>query len=628
MSSGSKNIEDILCEAVDIESTEQRNAYLDKACGDDRNLRQRLAKLVADHFDAGDFLERPAAPAVEIEGFGVNSQIGCYKLLQQIGEGGFGVVYMAEQSRPVSRKVALKIIKPGMDSREVIARFEAERQALAMMDHPNIARVLDAGQTDTGRPYFAMELVRGVPITEYADKNLLTTRNRLELFVTVCRAVQHAHHKGIIHRDIKPSNVMVTLHDGTPVVKVIDFGVAKALNQKLTAKTLFTAYGQMIGTPQYMSPEQSEMSGLDIDTRSDVYSLGVLLYELLTGATPFDATELLVSGLNEMRKIIQEREPQRPSTKVATLQAEERTTTANRRGVDIHKLTVLLRGDLDWIVMKCLEKDRTRRYETANELVRDLTCHFTNEPITARPPSTAYRLQKMWRKNRLAYSAIVAVATALILGTCVSAWQAMRATEASTDATLAQAGEKQQRIAAVAAQKVAEDQRATAERYLYVANMNLAQEAWTQKDNGRLQHLLDETIAYPEKRFEWYYWQRQAHRAVKTLRGHTDRVFGVAFSPDGDRIVTASGDHTATVWEVATGRRLFTLRGHGTWVHSAIFSPDDQRILTTSWDGTAKIWDSHGGEELFTLAHKVYRIGSMLGAAAHPSWPAAVTKDL
>jgi serine/threonine protein kinase len=330
---------------------------------------------------------------------------------------------MAEQEEPVRRRVALKVIKLGMDTKSVVARFEAERQALALMDHPNIAKVLEAGATDTGRPYFVMELVRGIKITDYCDENNLSTSARLELFIQVCQAIQHAHQKGIIHRDIKPSNILVADHDGTPVPKIIDFGIAKATtDQRLTDKTLFTAFEQFIGTPAYMSPEQAKLSGLDIDTRSDIYSLGVLLYELLAGSTPFDAKELMSSGLDAMRKIIREQEPVRPSTRFATLQAADLTTTAKRRSTDTSKLLHQLRGDLDWIVMKCLEKDRTRRYETANGLAMNIQRHLQNELVLARPPSVGYKFQRLVRRNKLAFTALAAVTAALIIGLGVATW--------------------------------------------------------------------------------------------------------------------------------------------------------------------------------------------------------------
>src|SRR2546421_114127 len=404
----------------------ERAAFLDRECSGDAELRQRIAALLGAHAKAGEFLNEPPA-AVSAKTFVITTgmvpvtekagdRIDRYKLLQQIGEGGCGVVYMADQEEPVRRRVALKVIKLGMDTKSVIARFEAERQALALMDHPNIARVLDAGATETGRPYFVMELVRGIKITEYCDQNKLSTDERLKLFTQVCHAIQHAHQKGIIHRDIKPSNILVTLHDGVPVPKVIDFGIAKATQGRLTDQTLFTAFEQFIGTPAYMSPEQAEMSGLDIDTRCDIYALGVLLYELLTGDTPFDARELLASGLDKMRQTIRDKEPERPSTRLSTMLNADLTSTASHRRTDAPKLIHLLRGDLDWIVMKSLEKDRTRRYETANGLGMDIQRHLHNEPVLASPPSSLYRFQKLVRRNKTIFAAIGGVAAALVIG--------------------------------------------------------------------------------------------------------------------------------------------------------------------------------------------------------------------
>ena len=383
----------------------------------------------------------PEPPLSETSG----TEIGKYKLLEAIGEGGFGVVWMAEQHEPVRRRVALKIIKLGMDTNQVIARFEAERQALAMMDHPNIAKVLDAGATTTGRPYFVMEYIRGVPLLRYCDAEQLNTKARIELFIGVCNAIQHAHQKGIIHRDIKPSNVLVTLHDGVPIPKVIDFGIAKATNQQLTEKTLFTQHRQMVGTPAYMSPEQAEMSGLDIDTRSDIYSLGVLLYELLTGTTPFDPSELVSRGFVEMVRTIREMEPDRPSTRLYTL-GQSATSTVNRCHPDRRALGSELQGDLDWIVMRCLEKDRSRRYDTANALAMDLKRHLADEPVTAGPPTARYRLGKFIKRNRAAVvagSVMIALLLMAAVGTSAGlVWALSEKTRADQNADLAQANEK------------------------------------------------------------------------------------------------------------------------------------------------------------------------------------------
>jgi serine/threonine protein kinase/Flp pilus assembly protein TadD len=414
MTAPSRSLKELFLAALEV-APEDRAAWLERECAADAGLRKHLGLMLAAHDAPQSLLDRPAAAplagCLPPEGVGLTvdqpiaerpgTVIGPYKLLQQIGEGGFGVVYMAEQERPVRRMVALKIIKPGMDTREVIARFESERQALAIMDHPNIAKVLDAGATESGFPYFVMELVKGVPITEFCDKNHVPTEGRLKLFLDVCHAVQHAHHKGVIHRDIKPSNVMVTLHDGVSVVKVIDFGVAKATVQKLTERTLFTAYGQMIGTPAYMSPEQAEMSGLDIDTRSDIYSLGVLLYELLTGTTPLESKRLREAGYAEMQRLIREEEPPRPSNRLSSL-GESATLFAGNRSTDPKQLARLLAGDLDWIVMKALEKDRNRRYGTPGNFAEDIERYLRREAILARPPSAPYRLRKFVQRNRAA----------------------------------------------------------------------------------------------------------------------------------------------------------------------------------------------------------------------------------
>jgi len=412
----------------------ERDAFLRKACGED----PELMAAVEDAISAADQDETGSVRTVLVEPVeSVGSHIGPYKILQEIGEGGCGVVYMAEQEGAITRRVALKIIKLGMDSRQVIARFEAERQALARMSHPNIATVLDAGTTHSGRPYFVMELVRGVPITRYCDEAKLPARERLRLFEVVCKAIQHAHQKGIIHRDIKPSNILVSLQDGEPVPKVIDFGIAKATEGKLTDKTLFTAFEQFIGTPAYMSPEQVELSGLDIDTRSDIYSLGVLLYELLVGRPPFEPEELARAGFDGIRRRIREEDPSKPSTRLRLVGGAKANSTASLRGMTLPELIRSLEGDLDWIVMKALEKERTRRYDTASALAKDIENFLKNEPVLARPPSNFYRIQKFARRNKLTFAAAVmmviaaaAVFVALVGGLALSTFLFLREREA------------------------------------------------------------------------------------------------------------------------------------------------------------------------------------------------------
>ncbi len=519
-------VESIFFAALAKGSPEERAAYLDEACGRDPELRACVERLLGAQPRVGSFLQVPgpgpaatvdeprdadATPLAERPG----TVIGPYRLMEQIGAGGMGLVFVAEQQHPVRRKVALKVIKPGMDSREVIARFEAERQALALMDHPNIAKVLDAGTTDSGLPYFVMELVKGVPLTDYCDQNQLTPRARLELFTHICQAVQHAHQKGVVHRDLKPSNVLVTLHDGTPVVKVIDFGVAKAIGQHLTEKTIYTRFTQLIGTPLYMSPEQAEMSGLDIDTRSDIYALGVLLYELLTGTTPFDQKRLQQAAFDEIRRIIREEEPPRPSTRLTTL-GETLSVVSARRRMEPRKLSALVKGDLDWIVMKALEKDRARRYETASALAADVRRFLSEEPVEARPPSAGYRLRKFVRRNRGPVVAGATIAALLVVGVAVSTWQAVRAAWAEQAAVLAREEEAQQRrqaeeqrnravdaerVARANEQQAREHERKAAE--LAVEMMELIQVFQNQvldvttafKDGGKL----DQAIAFYEQ---------------------------------------------------------------------------------------------------------------------------------
>ncbi|HEV3022647.1 MAG TPA: serine/threonine-protein kinase, partial [Pirellulales bacterium] len=474
----SSRVEDLFLAVLELPSPDKRAAYLEEACRDDVELRQRVERLMEGHFKAQIFLETPvpsaaaAAPEtatgnltdhrshdariadeganrttrefVRPAGETVGSRIGPYKLLQFLGEGGMGVVYLAEQERPVKRRLALKVVKSGLDSGQVAARFEQERQALAMMDHPNIARIVDAGATERGSPFFAMELVKGIPLTRFCDQEHLTTRERLELFVPICQAVQHAHQKGIIHRDLKPSNVLVALYDGKPVPKIIDFGVAKATQQKLTERTMFTEAGSIVGTLEYMAPEQAELNNLDIDTRADVYSLGVLLYELLTGSPPFSAKQLRQAAHAEMLRMIREVEPPKPSTRLSESKESLASLAAQRR-VEPARLTQAVRGELDWIVMKALEKDRTRRYDSAAALARDIERHLRDEPVEACPPSAGYRLRKFLRRHKGPVLAATLLALTVVVGfagTALGLVEARRQREAADLARSNEAGER------------------------------------------------------------------------------------------------------------------------------------------------------------------------------------------
>ncbi|MBI3464967.1 MAG: protein kinase [Planctomycetes bacterium] len=470
---------ELFLQALDRQEPADRDRFLCEACGDDAALRHEVNVLLSAEAGAGSFLEQGVVATIDQPHERPGTMIGPYKLLEQIGEGGMGLVYMAEQLRPVRRLVALKIIKPGMDSKQVIARFEAERQALAMMDHPNIAKVLDAGTTEAGRPYFIMELVRGIPINEFCDEKRLTVHQRLELFVQVCQAVQHAHQKGIIHRDLKPTNVLVTMHDTVSVPKIIDFGIAKALGLQLTERTLHTGFAQLVGTPLYMSPEQAEMNQLGVDTRSDVYSLGVMLYELLTGSTPFDKETLTKSGLDEMRRIIREQEPLRPSARISTLQGQALSTVSDRRSTDPRRITTMVRGELDWIVIRALEKERNRRYESASAFAVDIQRYLSDEPVQACPPSAAYYFRKLAHKHRVALTTAALIAASLLLGTVISVWQAIRATAAEAqagakeaEALAAQKGEAAQRQQAEASEQRAKDRLVEVERQRMQAERN------------------------------------------------------------------------------------------------------------------------------------------------------------
>lgn len=499
----------------------------------------------------------------------VGAIIGRYKLLERIGEGGFGVVYMAEQQNPIRRKVALKVIKPGIDTRPVIARFEAERQALALMDHENIAKVLDAGATESGRPYFVMELVHGVPITEFCDKNQFTPRDRLELFVNVCRAVQHAHTKGIIHRDIKPTNVLVTLHEGVPMPKVIDFGVAKATGQQLTEKTLFTNFAQMVGTPLYMSPEQAEMTSIDVDTQSDVYSLGVLLYELLTGTTPLDSDRLKKAGFDEVRRIIREEETLRPSTRLSTMGEQARSISAQARGKsDARELRQLMRGELDWIVMKALEKERSRRYETPNALARDIEHYLRDEPVEACPPSAWYRFRKFARRRKALLGLMSGIALAVIVAAGALAVSNVRVSQAL------------------------DRERDTLERERrnsYTQRIALASREWSANNLSRMEELLND-CSTDLRGWEWHYLKRLRYNALHPLR-HESPVLCVAFSPDAKYVATGTLAGDLRLWQVKNSQELQRWPAHQESAYSVVFSLDGRYLASGGWDGKVKVWE-------------------------------------
>jgi serine/threonine protein kinase len=682
--------EEALCALALEQPAEKRTAFLDVMCEGDPALRQRLDALLAAHQQPGTLLAtqaEAARPTIKLDladalDEAVGQTLGRYKLLERVGEGGCGVVYVAEQTEPVRRRVALKIIKLGMDTKQVVARFEAERQALAMMDHPNIAKVLDAGTTGpsepgssgresahsspsesqsrltsaptigVGRPYFVMELVRGIKITDYCDQANLTTKDRLDLFIKVCQAIQHAHQKGIIHRDIKPSNIRVTLHDGVPVPKVIDFGIAKATDGRLTDNTIYTQLHQFIGTPAYMSPEQAEMSGLDIDTRSDIYSLGVLLYELLTGKTPFDAKELMSGGIDAMRKTIREKEPVRPSTRLSqTLPAanvsslksssagkpttEEEVRASSRRLLRVKETITQLKGDLDWIVMKCLEKDRQRRYDTANGLAADLKRHLTNEPVLARPPSFGYRFQKAWRRNRLLYSAAGAVVATLIAGMSVSLLQANRAMRAKSQALESQRAEQDARFTAererknaVRAQQSAEEEKVRADheaeharQNAYVSDMNLASQAWETGNLLGARQLLSRhqpQLGQADLRgFEWRLLWGLAHEDKTKFRFHagSNSVASVAISPDGLWLAWCGKDGRVRIVDVEARSEKFVLPGHSPQITSLAFSADGHWLASGGNDGLITIWDV----PLWTLEGSLKgHIGNVNTLSFHP----------
>ena len=606
-------IEALFHEAADL-APGKRSAFLEERCRSEPELKSRVDKLLK-CLDRGDSLTPPilAWDSESEKEFaeGAGSMIDRYRLVRPLGEGGFGVVYQAEQEAPVVRPVALKIIKLGMDTKQVVARFEAERQALALMDHPHIAKVLDGGTTELGRPYFVMELVAGVPITEYCDQHRLSTRERLELFIQVCQAVQHAHQKGIIHRDLKPSNVLVTVHDGEPAPKVIDFGVAKAIHRRLTEKTVFTEYRQLIGTPVYMSPEQAEVTTLDVDTRTDIYSLGVLLYELLTGTTPFDLKTLERAGYLEMQRVIREEEPVKPSTRLSTL-GKNLSNVASRRRTEAPVLTRLVRGDLDWIVMKSLEKDRTRRYATASSLADDVGRYLRNEPVHAGPPTTSYRFQKFLRRNRTVVLSGVLVALALVVGTVGAILGMIEAADERDEA-------EKERKAALAARRdaVMEAERAQAVTRFLTETLSLADPEVSLSPDLSVRTILDRAAADVERAFTG---QPEAEAMIRTTIGRAYASLGedhladthlrraVALLDGLDEV--RSLDFYRTLWKLTDV--AFKLERDDTWSlarrarrvgHDLIGEVDKELADTlTRFTGAVEDGDVSGADILFDAA--------------------------
>ncbi|MCA9192687.1 MAG: serine/threonine protein kinase [Planctomycetales bacterium] len=609
------NVDTLFCQAVSIQDATARRAFIDESCQNDASIRQQLECLVSAHFRAGDFLKQPIAgptpaaqscdgvpPIQENSSCEIGMRIGPYKIRELLGEGGMGIVYVAEQDVPVRRKVALKIIKPGMDSRDVIARFEAERQALTMMEHPNIARVLDAGTTsnaDGGRPglpYFVMELVKGLPITEYCDLHRLAVEDRLELFIQVCRAIQHAHQKAVIHRDLKPSNILVGVHDTTPVVKVIDFGVAKAIGSKLTDSTLYTSFNQLVGTPLYMSPEQAGQSSLDIDTRSDIYSLGVLLYELLIGSTPFDSLTLKHAGHDEMRRMIREVDPPRPSARISTLNAANLSTIAENRHLEPRRLSRMLRGELDWIVMKALEKDRNRRYATAGALSADIDRFLRHEPVDAGPPSKRYRMLKFARRHRVPLLVLACFVLMFTAASFISLRSAAEAHRADRIAASRLESEQALRLALQERERLLSLQ-------LYASDLTTAWNAWIGGDQQRCLQMLGRhrpTNGNSEqdmREFAWHYLAERASDQPLTFSGHQSPILAADVSPDGRIIASSDRAGSVRIWQADTASQIIEWNYSNQEVTAVAFSPDGRWLATCGQDATVRLWSVDSWEE-------------------------------
>jgi eukaryotic-like serine/threonine-protein kinase len=673
------NVKAIFIAALDHEPGAARAAYLESACGDNADLRRRVEALLLAHERADEVLGpagerlgpsvtidsnagRPGAKAsigespeheVSLSGASTTDEYrttaapdvviaGRYMLQQKIGEGGMGEVWVAKQSEPVKRKVALKLIKTGMDSRAVLARFEQERQALAMMDHPNIARVLDGGLTPTGQPFFVMDLVNGLPLTKFCDEAKLTTRERLELFVPVCQAVQHAHQKGIVHRDLKPANILVTLIDGNPITKVIDFGVAKATAGKLTDSSMSTQFGAVVGTLEYMSPEQAGLSGVDVDTRAKIYSLGVILYELLTGLRPIDAKRLKKAALIEMIRIIQEEVPSKPSTRLSL--DESVPSMAALRHTEPRKLMALLRGELDWVVMKCLEKKRDRRYDTANALARDIQRYLADEAVEARPPSARYRLSKFLRRNKGPAVAAALVVLSLLAGIAGTTFGLIRAEQRRIDALRQRDIADKASIDALAQKKIADDQKQLAVENAKKAHesasraeLRLAEGLISQGDAWSLAGRFDEAHSVYVDAYDKFaelkepltaaaigLWSsyHQTSAPLLSFTGHSDQVTSVAIAPDGRTVLTGSKDKTLKLWDLITGKELRTFIGHSGGVCRVAIAPNGRTALSGSYDKTLKLWDLATGQELRTF---IGHTGAVFSVAIAPDGRTALS---
>jgi len=602
-----KKAGEIFQTAIEIEDRAKREEYLENACEGDEKLRAEVQALLSAHEKAGDFLEMPdnrPGASRSIEGPG--TKIGRYELVELIGEGGMGMVYLARQQEPVKRKVALKIVKLGMDTEQVVARFEAERQALAVLDHPNIARVLDAGATETGRPYFVMEYVKGMSISSYCDENKLGIEQRLRLFEQVCEGIHHAHQKGIIHRDLKPSNILVSVHGDRAVPKIIDFGIAKAVAQPLTEKSFVTSQGQLLGTPEYMSPEQVDFAARDIDTRSDIYSLGVVLYELLAGAPPFEAERLREGGIDNIQRIIRKEEPRTPSARLTSL-GDEARAVAERRRTQIITLTRRLHRELEWIPMKAMRKDRTRRYRSASELADDIQNYLNGAPLIAGPESTVYRARKFVRKHAGSVATAAFLFVVIVLSLVASILMGCRAEQARKKETAA-------RMEVEQAKTQAEERSEKYRNLFYVHSVAMADSKYRQHNVRSARKLLK---SCPEdlRNWEWYRLDHVTDETSVTFGPSSNGYCFLSLSPDGRRIASGSiRTNDINVWDVESRHKILTLKGHKL-LAGAIFSPDGKQIISGSFDKTIKVWDASTGDEIMTLTgHE----GKIHGVAASP----------